>query len=209
MAMDVFDPAKAVWYKLARNPADWAVDFIEANLDIAQPCPYNYACNQNPRAVAYIARHIDRFDNDDWEMVSTNPSAISLLRAHPTKLDRVYLMWNPMAKPLIDELKIPIDYVALANNPAEWAVDLLLRPGVIASLDSKYGLSGNVNPRIVAHLLSHPELIEYEALSTNPTAIDHLRANPDKVTASIYANPAIFEPTILAGLIELLTTLQF
>ena len=66
-------------------------------------------------------------------MLSSNPAAIELLRKHSNLINSFELMRNENAESLIKDLKIPICYDSLAANPADWAVDLLLQPGIIAN----------------------------------------------------------------------------
>ncbi len=206
MAMDVIDESNISWRELCENPADWAVNLLMANLHMIEDW-YFVAGNSNKRAFRMVEamEFDDEFlrRNEIDEMLSANPNAIGFLRAQPTIVDHTYLMWNPAAEDLIAEMKIPIFHGALAVNPADWAVDILLQPGVIEDIDNKYSLSGNTNPRIVAYLLEHSDLIDWDSFSGNPAAIEHLRANPRMVTENIYSNPRIFELTIPDGLVEL------
>jgi hypothetical protein len=209
MAMDVIDVANIDWEQLCENPADWAVDLLVENR--SRISWYNIARNPNPRAlvllesVEFSVADMIRCEID--EMLSANPSAIPILRKQPDLVDHTYIMWNPAAKDLIAEMKIPIFYGALAVNPADWAVDMLLSPGVLTGHDNIYGLSLNTNSRIVAYLIAHPGLIDWGAFSMNPSAIKYLRENPTKVTKSIYANSAALEPMIPDGVVELLLEL--
>jgi hypothetical protein len=113
-------------------------------------------------------------------------------------------MANPAAKPLIDEMKIPIEYCALAGNPADWAMDLLFGNGIDLRDMNGDAFCANPNPRVIAYLLANPERIDKEGWNRNPGAIEHLRANPNFVCASIYANPGIFELTVSKELIDVL-----
>jgi hypothetical protein len=208
MAMDVIDVANIDWEQLCENPADWAVDLLVENR--SRISWYNIARNPNPRAlvllesVEFSVADMIRCEID--EMLSANPSAIPILRKQPDLVDHTYIMWNPAAKDLIAEMKIPIFYGALAVNPADWAVDMLLSPGVIRCINV-FSLSYNTNPRIVEYLIAHPEIIDWNVFSKNPSAIKYLRENPEKVSVDIYTNPAALEPVIPDGVVELLLEL--
>lgn len=208
MAMDVMgDFGEIDWHALCENHSDWAVDLVCANLDEITDW-YFLARNENDRAIAIVdsiliehgftPRNDELFEID--EMLSANRKRINFLKQNPQFLNPVYLMWNPAAKELIDEMKIQICYEALATNSADWAIDMLFQANVQPSCS-------NPHPRAVAYFLAHPELIDWSSFSYNPTAIDYLRAHPDKVKASIFANPAVLEPTIPNGLVDLLMEL--
>jgi len=200
MAMDVIDITNLNWYMLCTNPADWALDLIEANPNMIDW--YCLARNTNQRAIALLKANLDKFDHDCWEMLSSNFRAIELLRAHPKLVDHAYVMWNPNARELIKDLKIPIFIGSLTVNPADWAVDILLSPNT--AIENTYSLGCNTNPRMVAYLLANPHLVVWKTISRNYEAIHHLRANPDNIHISIYANSAIFHPVVPTGLVALL-----
>jgi hypothetical protein len=48
------------------------------------------------------------------------------------------------------------------------------------------------NPNAIELLKANQDKINWEKLSANPNAIDLLRSNPDKIHISIYSNPSIF-----------------
>ncbi len=202
MAMDVIDLTNISWNEFCENPADWAVDILLINKNKIEDF-YFVAYNTNKRAFQLILdENIEEMHSDIQEIISANPNAIEWLRARKHLIYKPFIMWNPAAKDLIMEIKIPICYDALVLNPADWAVDLLLHPGIIEHIFNIKGLSSNTNHRIVTYLLEHSNLIHWPYFSGNPTAIKHLRMNPQMVTPEIYLNSQIFEPTIPIGLIK-------
>jgi hypothetical protein len=208
MAMDVINLKNINWDNLCENPADWAVDILLANKDKIDDF-YYLAYNTNQRAFQWIIeeRNVDEMHTEIQEVISGNPIAIDYLKSHKDIIRELFLMWNPNAKDLIEDMKISINYHCLSSNHSDWAVDLLFKPGIIESISGSQALSSNSNPRIVQYLILHPELIDWNEFSENPTAIEHLHTSSKKVTVSIYANPNIFEPTIPIGLVETLVRL--
>jgi hypothetical protein len=203
MAMDIIDPSNINWKSLSENPADWALDLLEANRDMIYW--YGLCRNTNKRAIKLLLEEgIEKLDYDDWEMLSTNSSALEIFRAHPQRVNATYLMWNPAANVIVKEMHIPLAHDVLVLNHADWAVDILLSPDVLPTIQDKSGLSSNTNPRIVAFLIANPTLINWDNFSGNVEAIEHLRANPEKLTPTVYCNPAIMVPTIPVGLVDIL-----
>lgn len=210
MAMDVISDFCICWDQICENEADWAVDLILANKDKIDW--YFLAHNPNPRAFALVKEYIESKSDQELimdeldEMLSANPCAIEVLKERPSLINPIYLMWNPNAEQLIEEKKIPICYESLRCNSALWAVKLLLQKFSVTDTTSYYSICANPNSQLTEKILHIPDLIDWDGLSQNPTAIEHLRAHPDKVKVSIYSNPAIFELTVSIVLVDVLKT---
>ncbi len=190
------------WRHVCRNAAEWAADLLLANIDKIADW-YHIAYNRNPRVFELFQSQLfseeEMLDDEMDEMLTTNPLAIDFLCKHPSLLSFPYLGWNPKGDVLANEMNITIELISLWGNSEEWAVDKLLA-NITSSITPS--LSLNTNPRIVAWLIANPTHIDWQLFSQNPTAIDYLRANPQNVTPSIYANSAGIEPLIPTGLLD-------
>ncbi len=199
------------WEKISENSAEWAADLIIANPSQIKDW-YWVARNQNPRVFAFFnAKNFTEREIIDGEMhlmLTSNPLAVNLLIEKPQLIERAFLGWNPRANEVVKRVHV-FDIVYqpqdLLQNKADWAVDILLAN--IEHLVTEYNinlLSANENPRIVDWLSKHPKFIDWKLFSQNPSAIDYLRANPQNVRRSIYANSAAIKALIPDGLINAL-----
>lgn len=193
------------WHQLCGNSADWALDLLEANPDRIDMGALS--CNANPRAIALLEANLIEIH---WHNLSTNRGAIDILSKNLDKISHYGLQQNssPRAIDLIRQLHIVTTRHYLLPNSSSWAVDILLETPLD---DMEIQLSaGNRHPRMVAlHDPSKMTELGWLMLSTNPGAIDILKAHPHKVTMEIWQNPAIFEPTVPTGLVDALLILTW
>lgn len=199
-AEDVLHGIEARRYQLCKNPADWALDMIEADPDMIDMDALSY--NPNPRAIALLEAN---FNEINWENLSVNRGAIHILSKNLDKISSHHLQQNssPQAIDLIRQLHIVVTRHYLLPNSSDWAVDLLLETALD---DMEIQLcAGNRNPRMIE--LQDPSKmtdIAWFMLCINSGAISILKAHPHKVTMEIWQNPAIFESTVPIGLNEAL-----
>lgn len=166
----------------------------------------------------------------DWFYASQFPGAATWLAEH-----REFIVWeglveNPseIARDLLIERGIDLaDWGGLCANPADWAMDIVLKH---PDKFNYWGLSKNTNPRAIAVLEKNLDQVFYANANSNPAAFDlimdrkieeqfdDLMANPaaidyirdhiseDNYTSyNLWSNPAIFQPVLLSGLVELLS----
>jgi len=125
------------------------------------------AINTSPLAIELLEYYIDQLNDYEWSLVSSNPSALSLIKKHPDRINWFYLSSNPSAIHL-----------------------LLQKPHLIV-----WGqFSKNTHPLAIEHIKKNLNRVLWSNLSRNPAAIDILKENKDRIDwYMISANPAIFE----------------
>ena len=123
--------------------------------------------NSSLLAIQIIKDSIDELSDIEWNNLSSNPSALSIIEQH---LDRV-------------------NWAYLSSNPS--AIHLLLKnPENI----SWYHFSKNTHHLAIKHIKNHLDKIHWQHLSKNPSAIELLKENQDKIDWYwLSGNPAIFE----------------
>lgn len=215
MAMDIISSGviNIDGFLLCGNPAEWAVDLIPKQIETGVIEPdmlmIHLALNPNPRVFKLVEEQFTKKSLNSLALraVSLNPNAIPFLRQHPEVIDRHFILLNPMARELIEDMKVPIDFQHLAGNDAQWAVDLLLQH--YNETGQVYGeMSRNKNKEILKLLFTQPNKINWAVLSANPTAIEYLRAHPERVSQLyIYENPAAFEFPLRDALLTFLLEL--
>lgn len=138
-----------------------ALDYMWDNPDVIY---WNFI-NSNTKPNHMLAAMMDRYGNQDWEVLSANPAAASYLSTHLEELD-----WN-----------------AFSANPSDIALDILENyPEKI----NYRQLSGNTNPRAIAILRNNMSEINWDKLSANTCdeAIVLLKENPDKIEWSFLSS---------------------
>jgi hypothetical protein len=189
---------------LSRNNADWALDILEADQSLIYW--HEFSMNTNPRAIKILKQNMDKIS---MTVLSYNPTAIDLLESIPEKIDRNCIVYNssPRTPALLAKLKIqmPSGY-QLGCISAQWAIDLMEEEGVCNV--KKYFLAMNTHPKAIKWMedvvANDTAEINWPSLCMNPCALHILQKNPDKIYFDIFRNPAIFEPIVPAGLIEVL-----
>ena len=125
--------------------------------------------NTHPKAIALLQQMIDdgRSNELDWNILSTNPAAISILETNQDKIIWKTLSSNPAAMHLLLEHQDKIKYMQLCKNTHPLAIEL------IKELPKEW--------------------IYWPYLSANPSAIDFLEENQEYINwYYLSLNPAIF-----------------
>lgn len=136
--------------------------------------------NSNPKAMHLIEENLDKIQ--DWEWLSRNFNALSILEKHPDKVDWNSLCYNknPQALALLEKYcpREKWDWDALSNNPNAAALYLLKKhPEKI----NWCKLSGNPGAAAISLLEENPDKINWSLLCFNQNAIPLLEKNLDKV----------------------------
>ncbi len=188
------------WEDLSRNPSEWALDLLESNQDKIDP---SGLCRNTNHRVIKLLESIPR-ENWDLGFMAANPTTVQLIVDKLMNINPSWIMWNPGGENLICRYKIPIDYSALAGNPASWAVEMVKKYFTAGGDINWTALCANYHSwaieKIREEIMIDPCKICWVNLSANPGAINILNANRDKITIEIWENPAIFELTIPSGL---------
>ena len=134
----------------------------------------------------------EEFQEVDWQSLSMNPRAITMLLEHPDKVNPHLLCLNPAAVPYLEKHPEKIDWYYLSENPA--AISLIER-----NLDKVHKRILCANPAAVHLVESHPDWINWNDLCTNPAAIHLIMANPDQWTGrwgALSMNPAFISEIV-------------
>ena len=211
---DWIPPEKLNWVFLSENPnaiellkanrkkIDW--DYLSLNPNAiellkANPDKINWlylSQNTNPKAIELLKTFPNVIESlnanpdfQEWEALSSNPSAIELLQTYPENINWPYLSLNPKAIELLEANLNKIDWDNLSMNPN--AIELLkANPEKI----DWNNLSANPNPKAIELLKANKNNINWHLLSANPNAIELLEANKGKINwHSISRNPVIFD----------------
>jgi hypothetical protein len=189
---------------LSRNNADWALDILEADKSLIYW--HEFSMNTNPRAIEIIKQNMDKVS---MAILSFNPAAIDLLESMPERIARCSIIYNssPRTPELLAKLKIPMPKgCQLCSVSAQWAIDAIVRDGLRD--DTEFYLGSNTHPTAIKWIediaMNEPSKIRWDLLSANQCALHILQKNPEKIHIEIFSNPAIFEPIVPAGLIEVL-----
>jgi hypothetical protein len=161
-------PARIVWYELARNTSDRAIQLLEAEKEKEKnPVNFhwgNFSGNSNKRAVDLIRekileenilsydelRELRETEKIDWDKLSGNssPEAIKILELRPNDINWGYLSGNT-------------------------------DPNAIKLLKKRIELEKKFPKRL--ERLRYKEKIDWFKLSRNPAAIHLLKRNLDKI----------------------------
>jgi hypothetical protein len=175
---------KIEWDKLSGNPN--AVHLAEANLDKIE---WFNLC-RNPNAIPLLEKNLDKIV---WSILCSNPNGVGLIETHfehldPEELDRDWLSANPNAIPFLERNPQLIEWAWLSQNPN--GVHLLDK-----NLGDICWHAFSLMETIVPFLKIYPGFIRrvnWELLSFNETAIDLLKANPEKIHWSyVSQNPKV------------------
>jgi hypothetical protein len=152
--------------------------------------------NCNPNAIDYL---IDNKITLDYDMLASNPGAYSLLSKRTfSSIDYNYLITNPHPSVyrIINEIHSHKSNVWLYQY-SDYCESLSRRYDVLKILSKDelnlYGICRNRNPIVLNYILEHIDVLtlqHWTILSSNPTAIDILLDNIDKIDWYILAiNP--------------------
>jgi len=125
--------------------------------------------NTHPTAIELLQKMIDdgRYSELNWDILSANPCAISILEKNQDKLNWNILSSNPSAMHLLLQNRDKIKYMQLCKNTHVSAIELI-----------------KTLPK---------DLIYWPYLCYNPTAIDFLEENQEYINwYYLSINPAIF-----------------
>lgn len=152
------------------------------------------ALSSNPSAINILRRHLDKID---WYAFSANPYAVPTLLEHMDKINWYKLCMNnsPEAIELLKENQDKIVWQVLCENP--FAIDLLLE-----NRGKCYSGALHCNPQImwVKELMGEPGEINYSSIAQNPNlglVLNYFPFNSynDELYDVIYMldHPGIFE----------------
>lgn len=198
-------PSNIIWTYLSENKDQRAVDMIkkrveyEKSLKLMDDFDYgddnrvdvSFLCNnENPQIMELVKEKInyekglsmeeyenlDICDTVEWMFLSSNPSAIELLKENPEKIDWEELSYNTnpyaidlLRKRAIEENNMNADVYKNLTNKINW------------HMLSK-------NPSAVDLLVENIKDIDWMALSANPNAIDLLKANKKNIDWSMLSS---------------------
>jgi hypothetical protein len=184
----------------------------------------------NPRALeAGLLDCVDPTDVQTAWYLAQNPAAMDIIRANPNVFIYQHSIWrNPAAIEWLLEQKVKINWPNLSANPSPIAIKMLKEnpdkiewpklsenPGAFdilrENMDKILEPPIHANPLVIEYtkVAIFPDQMSWDALSRNPHpwAIEHLRANWDKINVEYFAtNPGIFHYPRDANLVKLLST---
>lgn len=173
---------------LASNPFTFRIFLKQIETQGINPIQYktSICSNTSEEALGYIGQNFDNYYKTPKLFANPNAHklitrALSILGDQPmnTKKQQIYALalcsnTNP------EILKILYSYpelinIKLASNPADMAVDILLRnPELFTHPNFPVYLVKNTNPRIIPLIKSHITHINFRSLSTNPLVFHHV-----------------------------------
>lgn len=198
-------------YTLCLTPMEF-INLISDNFDTDWA-----SLSSNPNAIQWLKQNPDKidwhelasnpnvmelFDADkiNWSALSGNPAAIHVLEACPEKIDWRMLNYNssPIAVRMLEANSEKISWLRLAHNTE--AMHLIARE-TVESLEEQVNSEGwtsddfwfwlSANPSAIEFLEHNPNKINWSGLSRNPKAIHLLDANPSKIDwEQLCINPA-------------------
>jgi hypothetical protein len=175
---------KIEWDKLSENPN--AIHLLQDNLDKVNW----YNLSQNPNAIPILEQHLDKVE---WSNVCMNPNGIALIETNlenldPEELSLDWLASNPNAIPFLQKHPHLIDWHYLSGNPN--GLPLLEK-----NLGDICWSTFSLMETIVPFLKIYPGFIRrlnWELLSFNESAIEMLKAAPEKIHWSyVSQNPKV------------------
>lgn len=149
------------------------------NLSFLQSFADELACNEYESMMPLLEKYIDKLSN--WNDISVNSNAMSILKKHPDKIVWKCLQRNthPEAIRMIRENIDKIgEWKLIFANPE--LIDIIKENLDKADDTNKLFCLSN-NPNAIEILKENPDKIEWIGLSRNPNAIEILRENKDKL----------------------------
>jgi hypothetical protein len=160
---------KINWPFVSQHPS--SLDILKENTEEIHINPiilFGICLNPNPEIVKLLDSYLDEINNEHWDLLSQNPSAIDLIEKNIDKINYIELSKNP--HPIaIQILENNIDLICwyyLSGNPG--AIKLLKRfPEKIVWSVFSDNTSKNALPLFEANF----EKLNWEQLLLNPSAI--------------------------------------
>jgi len=168
---------QTIYEELSANP--YAIDLLTANQD---KIDWNNLSG-NPNAIELLAKNIDKIN---WDVLSSNPNAIQILAKHPDKINWIKLAGNPRARSLLTE-----EVINNNKNNVYFMNGFLENPSMAKEImrlfyESFHGkgqfnnhrwgaMSCNPNPKVINDIYELHNVINWDLLSANPCAIEHLK----------------------------------
>jgi hypothetical protein len=168
---------QTIYAELSANP--YAIDLLSAN---QEKIDWNNLSG-NPNAIELLAKNIDKIN---WDVLSSNPNAIQILAKHPEKINWNRLAGNPGARSLLTE-----EVIEKYKNNVYFMNGFLGNPSMAKEImrlfyESFHGkgwfrnhlwwaMSCNPNPKVINDIYELHNVINWDLLSANPCAIEHLK----------------------------------
>ncbi len=192
------NPEKINWHFLSANES--AIDLLEKNydkIDWDEICK-NRGANRIFDNLLLSKEKLRKFINgmrpSNWDDLSSNPSAISILNKYPNKICWDCFSENPSAIHLLEKNPDKIDWYDLAGNPS--GMDLLEKNLDKLKECSRDSLCSNPFAIKILEGIEDPEsfVFNWSNLSSNVNAIHLLQKYKDRIDWRTFSkNPAIFE----------------
>ena len=139
----------------------------------------------NPAAIGMLHAHLDKIH---WATVSTNPGAIFLLQQHPHKICMNTVWANPNINCLLKCLDLKNKTTCCDECVCPHWMNVIKANANVVNWNAL-----SMNPSAIPLLADNLDKINWKILSVNPNAISLLEANLDKVDWDKWRmNPAIF-----------------
>jgi hypothetical protein len=206
MGMDVIPDVTYIdWNGLCENPAEWALDIIEANLAfVEEEVDMYFLCtNANPRAMKMVdewfvkqyGRSVETLQRQlvlmhEWdEALSMNCCRVAFLKQHPSLIAVHYLDANTAAtellgKPSASFLQSQTVIAFLHSHLKEWTVEQQF------------------------FLAQHPHCLDWHHILFTIPNLYELMPQDVKDILSENDNPAIFSPTVCNNLVDQLLSMM-
>ncbi len=192
------NPDKINWHYLSVNES--AIDLLEKNydkIDWEQICK-NRGANRIFDKLLLSKEELKKFINgmrpSNWDDLSSNPSAMSILEKYPNKICWDCFSENPSAIHLLEKNPDKIDWYDLAGNPS--GMDLLEKNLDKLKECSRDSLCSNPFAIKILEGIEDPEsfVFNWSNLSFNINAIHILEKHKDRIDWRTFSgNPSIFE----------------
>ena len=136
----------------------------------------------NPNAISLLEANQDKIN---WHLLSGNPNAIALLEANQDKINWCILSRNHNALSLIKANIEKIDYQVLLSNPNPEVLKLIINKSKWQPMHTK--------KYVKVYRKNIKSIVDWYIISSNPEAITILSKNPEKIDyKQLSLNPAIF-----------------
>jgi hypothetical protein len=168
------------WFELSKNPHPAAIELLMKNKELVDW--RRFCINPSDEAIEYLKKNPDKI-YFDYLCINSNPAIMELLKGNESKINWSALSANSGAIELLKANQNKINCSNLAANPAifelkdgqmellEWIPKIARKSRLLSS-----------NPNAVDYLIKNdPENIDYYYFSSNPNAVAHLKANPNKI----------------------------
>ena len=202
------DPERICWRDVCRNPNPDIIPFIKENIFKLKSDDW-YSLAQNENAFGILQEHPnkvflailsgnknitenfmnvmnenmeDRWNKINWDLLSGNEGAISILEKNIDKINWYYFSGNKGAMRILLQHPEKIDWRVLSKNESDEAMDFLLQHP--EKIDYEY-LSMNENEKAISILENNIDKIDWDLLSRNKRAIKIIEQHLDKINWDI------------------------